>query len=86
MIFSSVTLCDICVAMETTVVSWSSGNSMVINTLILEQKYLKQRKHGVQSRMVLVVNFFLFLKLLFFYSVVAILDLVHYVEAIHSLY
>ena len=35
----------------------------------------------VQPRMVLVVNFFVFLKLNFFCSVVAIFDLVHDVEA-----
>ena len=42
-------------------------------------------KHGVQRRMILVVNFFEFLKLLFFCFVVAIFDLVHDVVAIHSL-
>ena len=40
---------------------------------------------GVQGRMVLVVNFFVFLKLLFFCFVVAIVDLVHNVEAIFPL-
>ena len=86
MIFSSVTLSDICVAMETTVVSWSSGNSMVINTLILEQQYLKQRKHGVQRRMVLVVNFFRIFEIVIFCYAVAISDLVQGVGAIHSQY
>ena len=38
--------------------------------------------HGVQCRVVLVFNFFVFLKLLFFCFVVAISDLVHYVEVI----
>ena len=39
-------------------------------------------KQGVQRRMVLVVSFFVFLKLFFFCFVVAILDLVHDVEFI----
>ena len=37
---------------------------------------------AVQRRMALVVNFFVFLKLLFFCFVVAICDLMHDVEAI----
>ena len=37
-----------------------------------------------QHRLVLVVNFFVFIKL--FYSVVAMNDLVHNVEAIHGLF
>ena len=41
---------------------------------------------GVQHRMVLVVNFFKFLKILFFFCfVVAMCDLLHDVEAIHGL-
>ena len=40
-----------------------------------------QVKQGVQHMMVLVVNLFVFLKLLFFGLVVAICDLVHNVEA-----
>ena len=39
-----------------------------------------QVKQGVQLMMVLVVNFFVFLKLLFFCFVVAICDLVHNAE------
>ena len=44
-----------------------------------------QHCEGVQCRMVLVVNFFVFLKLLYFCFVVAICDLVHHVEAIFYL-
>ena len=40
---------------------------------------------GIQQRMVLVVNFFEILKLLFFCFVVAMSDLVHNVEIIHGL-
>ena len=41
--------------------------------------------HGVQRRMISVDNFFVFLRLLFFCSVVAICDLVHDVETIFYL-
>ena len=40
---------------------------------------------GVQHRMVLVVNFFVFLKKKFSCFVVAICDLVHDVDAMHGL-
>ena len=41
--------------------------------------------HGIQRKAVIVVNFFVFLKLLFFCLVVTICDLVHDVKAIHGL-
>ena len=41
--------------------------------------------HGVQRRMISVVNFFVFLRLLFFGFVVVICDLVHAVEAMYRL-
>ena len=47
---------------------------------------LKPCKQDIQRRMVLVVNFFIFLKKKFFFCfVVAICDLVHDVEAIFHL-
>ena len=42
-------------------------------------------KQGVQCRMVLVVNFFVFLKLYIFCFVVTICDVVHDVESIFQL-
>ena len=41
--------------------------------------------HGLQRRMISVVNFFLYLRLLFFCCVVAICDLMHDVETIFHL-
>ena len=41
--------------------------------------------HGVQLRMISVVNFFVFLRLLFFAVAVATCDLVHNVETIFHL-
>ena len=41
--------------------------------------------HGVQRRMISVDNFFVFLRLSFFYFVVAICDLVHDVETVFHL-
>ena len=41
--------------------------------------------HGVQRRMISVVNFFIFLRLLFFALLFAICDLVHTVEAMYGL-
>ena len=43
------------------------------------------QKHGVQSRIVLVDNFFHFFEINFFCFVFAVSDLVHDVEAIHGL-
>ena len=45
-----------------------------------------ENKQGVQRRVVLVVNSFIFLKLYFCCFVVAIFDLVYDVEAIHRLW
>ena len=51
--------------------------------------YLGSRRmdklHGVQRRMISVVNCFVFFRLLFFCYVVAICDLVHHVEAMYGL-
>ena len=41
--------------------------------------------HGVQHRMISVDNFFIFFKIIIFYFVVAICDLVHDVETIFHL-
>ena len=49
------------------------------------QTNLSAHLQGVQRRMVLVVNFFVFLRLSFFCLIVAMCDLVHNVEAIHDL-
>ena len=40
---------------------------------------------GVQRRMILVVNFFVFLKLICFCFVVAVSNLVHDVEVVHGI-
>ena len=45
----------------------------------------KSGNHGVQRRMISVVIFFVFLRLLFFCFVIAICDLVHAVEAMYGL-
>ena len=41
--------------------------------------------HGVQHRMISVVNFFCIFEIIIFYFVVAICDLVHAVEAMYGL-
>ena len=41
--------------------------------------------HGVQRRMISVVNFFVFFEIIIFCFVVAICDLVHAVEAMYGL-
>ena len=46
---------------------------------------LNYKQLGVQRRMISVVNCFVFLRLLFFYFVVAICDLVHAAEAMYGL-
>ena len=43
------------------------------------------QQHGVQRRMVLVVNFFRIFEIIIFFLVVAICDLVHDVEAMYGL-
>ena len=53
------------------------------HTLYVAQLISTFNLKGVQGRMVLVVNFFVFMKK---YFVVAVRDLVHDVEAIHDLY
>ena len=47
--------------------------------------YISYHFHGVQSRMISVNNFFVFLRLFFFFCVDAICDLVHNMETIFHL-
>ena len=73
-------------------VTHSNINEKENNNLISQKKdkkkkttntdYIAPTMHRVQRRMISVVNFFVFLRLLFFCFVIAIYDLVHDVESI----